>query len=172
MNKEAIIILRDIVKNQLSLTNDQIWLFNQDYKIPQTSGIFITLESVSKTPFSNNNRFVLNDTEDGIDENQYTNIIEEIAIDLFSKNRDAQIRQHEVIMAFDSYYGREQQEIYQFKIAKINQPFLNISEVEGTGMLNRFRLTVIVHSWQSRKAAVPFYDNNFTPTTFIDPETV
>ncbi len=161
MNKEPIIILRDIIKTQLSLTDQDIWLFNQDFKIPQTSGLFIILESLNKITFANNNRFVENETEDGINEVQTINITEEISIDLFSKNRDAQTRQNEVMMAFNSYYGREQQELYHFKIAKINQPFLNISQVEGAGMLNRFRLSVSVLSWEERIAATPFYNNNF-----------
>lgn len=168
MNEEAIVIIRDIIKTELNLTNQQIWLFNQDFKIPDTSGLFITLESTSKIPFANNSRFVENDTQTGIDQRQYTNVTEQIDIDLFSKNRDAQTRQFEVFMAFDSYYSREQQEKYQFKIAKINQPFINISEVEGTGMLNRFKLSITALTWQRKISAVPFYDNNFTPDIETD----
>lgn len=169
MDKEPIIILRDIIKNQLNLTDNEIWLFNQDFQIPKTEGLFIVLESVNSTNFVNNNRFVENDTEDGINEVQTINNSDEIAIELFSKNRDAQIRQNEVRMALNSLFAREQEEIFQFKIAKINNPFINISTAEGTGMLNRFRLTVTVLSWEERIAAVVFYDNNFDADVKTDP---
>ncbi len=170
MNEEPIIIIRDIIKTQLALTDQEIWLFNQDFKIPQTSGLFITLESVNSTNFANNNKFVENDAKNGIDEVQTINKQEEIAIELFSKNREAQTRQDEVRMALNSFYAREQQEIFQFKVAKINNPFQNISAAEGTGILTRFRLIVLVQSWEERIAAVPFYDNNFEAKIETDPE--
>lgn len=169
MNEEAIIIIRDILKTELNLTDQDIWIFNQDFKIPDTKGLFITLSTINKIPFANNNRFVENDTQTGIDQNQYILTTEEINIDLFSKNRDAQTRQFEVLMAFDSYYSRDQQEKYQFKIAKINQPFINISEVEGVGMLNRFQLSIKVLTWSKKTSPVPFYDNNFDPEIKTDP---
>lgn len=170
MNKEPIIILRDIIKTQLSLTDQDLWLYNQDFKIPQTSGLFVVLEKVNSTTFANNNRFVENDTEDGINEVQTINNQDKIAIELFSKDRTAQTRQDEVKMALNSYFARQQYEIYQFRVAKINNPFINISAAEGTGMLSRFRLTVTVLSWTERIAAVPFYDSNFTATVKTDPE--
>lgn len=169
MNQEPIIILRDIIKNQLSLTDQQIWLFNQDFQIPKTEGLFITLESVNSKNFANNNRFVENDTEDGINEVQTTNNQDEIAIELFSKNREAQTKQNAVRMALNSFYAKGQQEKYQFKVANINNPFINISAAEGTGMLNRFRLTVTVLSWEERIAAVDFYDSNFDADVKTDP---
>lgn len=169
MNEEAIVVIRDIIKTQLGLDNSNIWIFNQDIKIPDTSGLFVVLETVNRIATAVNTKFVENDTQDGIDEMQYLNFQEEIAIDLISKDRAAQTRQGEVVLSFDSLYGREQQELYQFKIAKINQPFINISEVEGTGMLNRFRLTVTALTWQERKASTVFYDNNFDPEITTDP---
>lgn len=171
MNQEPIIILRDIIKTQLSLTNDKIWLYNQDFKIPQTEGLFITLENVNSNNFSNNNRFVENDTQDGIDEQQTVNNSDEIAIELFSKNREAITKQNEVRMALNSYYAKEQQEKFQFKVAKINNPFQDVSLAEGTGMLTRFRLMVTVLSWDERTAAVAFYDSNFDAEINTDPLT-
>jgi len=170
MNQEPIIILRDIIKTQLSLTDQDVWLYNQDFKIPQTSGLFVVLEKVNSTTFANNNRFVENKTEDGINEVQTINNQDEIAIELFSKDRTAQTRQDEVRMALNSFFARQQYEIFQFRVAKINNPFINISAAEGTGMLNRFRLTVTVLSWTERIAAVVFYDSNFDAAVITDPE--
>lgn len=163
MNEEAIVIIRDIIKTELSLTDQNIWLFNQDYKIPVSEGLSVVLSSINKIPYANNNRFIENQTQTGINQLQYILVSEQIDIDLFSKNREAQTRQFEVIMAFNSYYSREQQEKYQFKIAQINQPFINISEVEGSGMLNRYKLSLTANTWQQKETAVDFYDNNFTP---------
>jgi hypothetical protein len=170
MNEEPIVIVRDIIKTQLGLSDEDIWLENQGLRIPETSGLFIVLSQVNSTSFSNNTKYIENETQDGIVETQSMNTQEEIAIDVFSKNREANIRKEEIRLALNSYYSDQQQEIFQFKIANINNPFLNISAVEGEGMLNRFRLTVTVLSWYSRSAPVDFYDKNFEPETIFEPE--
>ena len=39
--RPTVSIVREIIKDQLSLSDEQIWIYNQRIKIPDTKGLFI-----------------------------------------------------------------------------------------------------------------------------------
>lgn len=157
MNREPIKIIADVISDYMSLDAGRVYLFNQDYKIPKDDGIFIVLQHINSRPYSSTNTTKSIDGG-GVEETSTILMREEYTINVMSKNRDAYTRKEEVILALRSYNSRELQETYQFKISPITGPFLNISGVEGSGMLNRFAANVVVLSWYSNTLEIPYYD--------------
>lgn len=162
MNREPILILADIIKNQLTLDNSQVFIYNQDYKLPETSGLFIVLVNDSSEIYSNSSRFI----GDKTNSQEIINYLarEEYSINIMSKNSEARTRKEEVVMAFISNYAKEQQDKYQFKIAQIPNSFTNVSELEGAGMLNRFVINLSILTWKQQINSIPYY-NQFTNQT-------
>lgn len=159
MNREPILIIADIIQNEMGLTNSQVFIYNQDYKLPETSGLFIVLVNDSSEIYSNSNKYVgtANSSQEVI------NLLakEEYSINIMSKNSEARTRKEEVVMALISNYAKQQQDLYQFKIAQIPNSFTNVSELEGAGMLNRFVINLSVLTWKQKTKDIPYF-NQFT----------
>jgi hypothetical protein len=156
MNREPILIIADIIQNELGLTDSQVFIYNQDYKLPETSGLFIVLVNDSSEIFSNSSKFIA--TQNTSQEVINYLAKEEYSINIMSKNSEARTRKEEVVMALISNYAKEQQDKYQFKIAQIPNSFTNVSELEGAGMLNRFVVNLSVLTWQQKTKNIPYFD--------------
>lgn len=157
MNREPILVIADILANQMSLDPGRIFIYNQDYLMPQDKGLFIVIQFNSSTPYAVNNRFAIN--SDIPSENMYLQSKEEYTINVLSKDSSARLRKEEVIFALNSNYSQSLQEQYQFKIGNIPFSFLNISELEGAGMLNRFAINVNALTWYNKTNAVEYFEN-------------
>lgn len=162
MDKAPIIILRDILKTMMGLDSQQIYLYNQDFKIPTTSGLFVVLQYISGRPWSSNN--IQTPVMDGGMTETITSLVKEVyQVNLMSKNTDSRDRKEEAMMAFRSSYAEQQKELYQFTFSLTTEDILNISEVEGAGMLNRFVFNINVNAWYSITRSIDYYDE-FTNT--------
>lgn len=169
MEKEAIKILLQIIKEELGLNNNQLWIYNQDFQMPKTSGLFIVVNFISAKILSNNNYFEKNE-EGGITEIQTCLMKESVSINIMSKNREAITRKEEVLMALQSIYSQQMQELYEFKIAKIPSNFINISTVEGSSMYNRFQIVVALNTWHKKiKESSDEYFNKFGIEVYDEP---
>ncbi len=162
MNREPILIIADIIATELALSPDRVFIYNQDYKLPEDSGLFIVLVNDSSEVYSNSNQFIGNQNTS----QEVINYLarEEYSINIMSKNSDARTRKEEVLMALASYTSQEAQDKYQFKIAQIPSSFTNVSELEGAGMLNRFVINVSALVWKQKTKSIPYFDQ-FTNQT-------
>lgn len=159
MNREPIKIIGDIIKNYLNLNDNQILIYNQDFKIPATKGLFILLQYNTSQPYSVVNKFIPAAIEiEGAEESVSVLMKEDYTINVVSKNDEARQRKEEILMAFNSNYSQEQQGLYQFQIAKISNSFINISELEGAGMLNRFAINISLLAHYNRINDIAYYD--------------
>ena len=168
MNREPIKIIGDILKNCMSLTDDQLWIYNQDFKIPETKGLFIVLQRNTAVTYSATNNFIPADEgEVGAQEMMNVRRKEDYTVNVMSKNSDARLREHEVALSLNSNYSENEQEKYQFRIARIGTGSVNVSELEGAGMLNRFAINVSLLAWYNKTIDTPYYDT-FTNQVEID----
>lgn len=157
MNREPILILSNIIESELGLANGRVWIYNQDYKMPEDSGLFVALDYVNSEPYAVN-RSSLPIITGGEQETVKMLAREEYAINILSKDSSARMRKEEVLMALNSTYSEQQQELYEFKIAQIPSGFTNVSELEGAGMLNRFVINIAVLAWYSKTKEIPYFD--------------
>ena len=130
MNREPIKIIGDILKNCMTLTDDQIWIYNQDFKIPETSGLFVLLQYNSSQNYSSTNEFIpAAENVVGGQESMSMLTREGYTINIISKNDEARQRKEEVVLSLNSNFSQDQQGLYQFQIARISEGFTNVSEL-------------------------------------------
>lgn len=139
------------------LTDQQIWIENQDFKIPETVGLFIIIQQTNSNTYSGTNKYKENQVQDKIKENITSLTKEDYLINIMSKDDTARTRKEEVILALNSYKSQDEQGKYTFKISQIGN-MVNLSELEGSGMLTRYGLTISVLARYSLNREVPFYD--------------
>ena len=150
-------IIRDIIVKEMSLEDDRAMIFNQAWKIPTYDGLFVLVDSKgSPKVLSNRN------TQEMIGgvytEVQLINTQEIVAINIFSRNQEAELRKEEVLMAINSLYAQASQEVNGFKIARIS-PIENLSALEGAAMLTRYEISLVVFAWTRKAKTAAFYDS-------------
>tara|TARA_R110000751_G_scaffold299695_4_gene411068 strand:- start:13871 stop:14512 length:642 start_codon:yes stop_codon:yes gene_type:complete len=93
---------------------------------------------------------------------QSINALETYTINIASRNDDARKRKEEIIFSLLSNDAADAQELNHFKISSLPTSFLNISEVEGSTMLNRFAITINILAWYRLTNASPSYYDTFS----------
>lgn len=155
--RETIKIIGDILKQQMDLTDEQIMLAYSKYDIPETPGIYIALSYVSGKAIANNN-VALPNTNVGMIEYQSITVHEIIQIDALSFDSSARVRKEEILMALRSIFSEQQQEKYNFQIARLGGEFINASSLEVTKYLNRFTTNIAVTSVRNMTKVPEYFD--------------
>jgi len=157
-------ILVDIVKQEMALADTSIWIANQNKKIPNDDGLYVTVGMIDGRVLANNKTTI--PTSGGMSEIQKVVMLENIQIDILSKSNNAILRRYELLTSISSVYSQQQQEKFGFKIFKIPASFINASSAEGGSNLNRFSMVIPCHVWYNKMKAIPTingdYYNDFT----------
>lgn len=154
----------DILRNQLDLEDDQVFLWDQKFNLPQDSRLYIAVSLVSCKPFSNNNGF---DSDGNFISS--TNFYSLLSLDIFSRNTLALDRKEEVILALKSIYSEQQQNLNSFFIAPLPTSFLNLSSVEGPAIPYRFNISVAIQYFVKKTPDVPYFDTFESVEVTTDP---
>jgi hypothetical protein len=133
--------LVDIVRNQMSLANERVNVYNTKFSIPNDSHLFVAVEYKSSKTFASKSETAID--ANIFNEHQVLNVQERYAIMVFSRNLEALQRKEEVVMALYSVYARQQSDKYGLKIARI-APIQDLSALEGAAILYRFEIDVVI----------------------------
>jgi hypothetical protein len=146
--------LCDNIETDIALSTSRVVVYDENFKPPKDQDIYITVALGSSKIIGNNNRFnpVTNEEE------QYITVSETYNIEVTSINRDALTRYYEVITAIKSTYSQQKQELNQIRIFRTGQ-VLDLSFIEGTSSLHRYRIPVIINSTKVIEKVIDYYDN-------------
>lgn len=159
-----------IIATFMEIDVERVYIYNQDFKIPSIMDLFIVIEYKGSKNFSSNSRFTATEEADSGKEEISVLTSEIFTINVFSKSEEARLRKEEVPMALTSILAQQQQEIFQYQIGYVARNFLNISELEGAGMLNRFAIDIGVNIWRAKDLSVNYYDT-FSKEIVVEPTT-
>ena len=160
MNREPIKIVRDILINCMGLANDQIFIYDQNFKLPKTSGLFIVLKFNSSNSYSSTNRFIpAIEGVEGAQEDISNLRKEEYSVNIMSRDSSARTRKEEVTLSLNSNYSKNQQALYQFQIPPIDGDILDVSELEGAAVINRFAINISLLAHYNKVIDTTFYDD-------------
>jgi hypothetical protein len=160
MNELPEQIIVDILSNQMNLEPETAWVFNQNRKIPDGKGLYITVGMVDSPSTVSVSKYELPTTipqpAPSPDIETLTEIItvqgrQNFQIDIMSRNNEALIRRSEVLAVLASTYSVQKQEENAFRIFRIPTSFVNTSSAEGGSMLNRFSLIIAAHVWYRKE---------------------
>ena len=154
---KAFDVLQELFVGYLNLSPNQIWAYNNDFKIPNKQGIFIVLELVNVRPFANNLRYKTDENNNFVSE-QYVLVESEIIVHFFSKNTEARENHLKFLLAFNSDLCQQIQENNQCHIARTSDLF-DASSVEGASNLTRYDIRVKVITGETATISPNYYDN-------------
>lgn len=159
-------VIKQILDKEMQMPKGRVFAYNSNVDLPQDRDLFIVLHYTSKTPYSNNIRYV--STENGLEEHQTSNFVEDILISLMSVNNDARDRGHEVLMALKSTYAQTLQENKGLHITTQGD-IVDKSFLEATSRYNRFDVRAKVYISYDKVVNVDYYDK-FPNTSTFEPE--
>lgn len=145
----------DIIRKEMNLNQQNIWIHSQNRKIPpQSQELYVTVGCVDFLPISSKSRF---DAENN-SEIQTVYGRASVQIDILSRSREARIRRAELLMALNSYYSKEVQDKHQFRIFELPARFINTSSLEGGSEINRFSLIIRAMISEDKVKETDYYD--------------
>lgn len=157
------IILADIIAIDMDLDASRVVVYDQNFISPKDQNIYITIALQSTRIIGSVNKF----DPDTDKEIKSISLAENYNIEITSKNRDAQTRYHEVIMALTSDYSEQKQELNQIKIFRTGQ-VLDLSFIEASSSLHRYRIPVIIHSVKIKENEIIPFEYFQTPQEVIE----
>ena len=168
MNIGTIIeLFADVIQTSMGLAYDQIYLMNQKYTIPTDSRLYIAIGFLRFKPFGRSNVFDGSGT--GLSTIQSTNIMATFNVDMFSKSTAEMDQIGQLVIALESPYSLQQQELNSFRIFPISLSIANLSGIEGIAIPYRFNLSVNVQYLVSNVVSTEYYDTFELPTVTTSP---
>lgn len=145
----------DIIRTEMGLNQQNIWIHSQNRKIPpQSMELYVTVGCVDFLPISSKSQY--NPDDDTEVQTVYGRA--SVQIDILSRSLEARQRRAELLMAINSFYSKEIQDKYQFRIFELPSRFINTSSLEGGSEINRFSLIIRAMISQDKVKSSTYYD--------------
>ena len=172
MIKEIESIIQDILLAELNLPTSygtvnskvvpSVYIVAPNISLGTTDKLQIGIQSIGSRIVSNHVRsaYVPSSTGGADEMTQYNEatIDDNIQIDISSRDNSARIRRHEVFMALNSYYSKQMQEKYGFRIFGLPSGFMNTSAAEGGTVVYRYSITFQCQYMRVYSRTVTGYD--------------
>ena len=166
MDKNIEQIFVDIIQRYMNLPNDYgytasgnlipcVTIANQNIKLFNTDKLQITVKTLTTNVYASRSEF--KEVLDGYIETIYLNEQKQMQIDIYSKNNDARERYFEVTASLKSTIAQEQEDLYNFKIAKISKT-VNLSGLDGSADISRYTVTFNVLTHDKKETYINYYD--------------
>jgi len=146
-------LIAHILKYEMGLSSDQVYIYNQKLFIPKDERIYISIGLESSKIIGAKSKF-----DNGVESRAVSNF-NTIKIDLFSKSIDALIRKDEVIASLGGIFSQNVQTANSFRISTVPQSVTNLSQVDGTAIPFRFNLTFGVYNLSLSYKDVEYFDS-------------
>lgn len=134
-------ILVDIIKSEMSLANNNVFVATQNKQISNDTSLYVTVRLVDAPIYANNRKTVKNG-DINADVEQAVYVKENMQIDVFSASNLAITRRYEILLALNSVYSIQKQEEEEFKIFQVPVNFVNSSGAEGGSEIYRYTATI------------------------------
>lgn len=172
MDKEIESIIQDILLNELQLPTSygtvngkvvpSVYIVAPNISLGTTDKLQIGIQSIGSKIISNHVRsaYVASSTGGADEMTQYNEatIDDNIQIDISSRDSSARLRRHEVFMALNSYYSKQLQEKYGFRIFGLPSGFMNTSAAEGGSTIYRYSITFQCQYMRVYTKSIDYYD--------------
>lgn len=151
----------EVLQREMGLANGRVYLWDQKIFQPSDNDLYIAVSNPMSKPFANTTKMESDGTA-----TQSVNMMATLDIDAISRGPSARDRKEEIILAMNSIYAQQQQEINSFYIGKLppGTRFLNLSEIDGAAIPYRFRISINIQYMVVKTKAVPYFDTFEEPT--------
>jgi hypothetical protein len=158
MNTDPDLILADIVQHEMNVPADHFWVYGENVEAPKDKGLYIMVITGTAKRIGTSNVFdpATNEEVKGV------SIMQEYFIEVTSKDRSALERKEEIDLALISDYGVSQMELQGVQILRTGD-VLDLSFVEASKALKRYRIPCVMFYVKTKRTTVPYF-NQFPPT--------
>lgn len=150
----------DVIQAGMNLSEGRVFLWDQKLMLPSDAGLFVAVSVLNCKAFGNTRKY---DATSGFNQVQSVNMLALLSLDIISGGPEARDRKEEVIMAFNSTYSQQQQELNSFHIGQLSTNFINLSQLDGSRIPYRFQINLNLQYLVTKTSSVPYFD------TFSDP---
>ena len=152
---ENIKIIRNLINDYLELDAHHCYIYNNKILIPEDKKLFVVLGILNSEVIGNNLSY--RTTEDKLIAITSTSFCTTYTIDIFSYDLSARQKQFEVINCLGSFQALQSQERNGYSIARIPNRFYDLSSLEASKMLNRYKADFkVIHKVEIEKEASYF----------------
>lgn len=144
-----------IFKTDLGLDDEQVFIYNQELRVPKKKKMFISVGVQSSKVFANTAKPINDQTE----LYQSISVQDVIEVNIYSENFEALENKEDVPFALSSNYSLMLQEAFGFRVAKIPTQINNISGIDGPSIPYRFNFTFNLLYSKNRIKSVEHYDS-------------
>lgn len=150
-----LILFCDILQNQLGLSNDRVYIFDQKIAQPSDAGLYIAVSVPSCRAFASNVDF-----DSAGNQVASINMGATLSIDAISRDTSALNRKEEILIALNSTYARQQQDANSFYVAPLPSPtsFTNLSGIDGAAIPYRYTISVRIMYTVVKTTASPYFE--------------
>ena len=153
---ENIKIVRNLIKDYMALDDNHCYIYNNKILMPEDKGLFVVLGIVSNEIIGNNLKY--RRTDEALYAITSTSFATTYSVDIFSYDTSARERQYEVINCLGSFESLQSQEQNGYSIARIPTSFTDLSNLEASKILNRYRATFKVFHKKEIEKVAKYYD--------------
>lgn len=156
MTISTLTLMCDVIKNQLALGNDQIWIYNQKINIPTDGRLYVIVSQVSAQQYAAGKKHTFSVT---MTSTTHQHAQETIRIDLLSAGSSAIDRAQEVIGALSSDYAEELANANGLRFPRLPSSFVDTSATEVTQQLYRTTIELKVLRAYTQSKTATHYDS-------------
>lgn len=163
---DYVTIFCDVIAHELNLSG-RVFIANQKFEWPKDDGLFVVVEVGDPKLIGNNvEYYTINNVYSEV---ATVNSCATISVNAYSRGLAAMQRFPEILMAFASTYGQQQQSRNGIRIATSpSGPRVhNLSELDGNAMLYRYQMDVSVFHNDIKIKEVDYF-NSFQLATKVD----
>lgn len=153
----ALELFCDVIQTSMGLANGRVYLWDQKINAPTDNDVFVVVGVVSAKPFGNTNSF-----DPVLGSIQSVNMQAMLSVDIISRGPAARDRKEEIILALNSTYSEQQQELNSFRIFPISSGFVNLSQEDGAAIPYRFNISCHVQYYVTKTTTIAYFDD-FSP---------
>lgn len=153
---EIIDVICDLVRGDMDLDEQRVWIYNQKMNIPDSPGLFVDVAFTGARPYGANSLPV--ETDSGLSETQSVNVQETYSINLYSRDESAFSRAWEVTAALTGNSAEQAMELHNFQFGQIPTSFVDTSFLEASARLFRQTISFNALRVRSKTRAISYYD--------------
>lgn len=161
-----LLLVCDIIQNQMGLAPGRTYLWDQKIFEPIDSDLYVAVSMPICKPFGSIISY--DGSGSGLNSNQSVNMLSTVDLDIISRGPAARDQKELVLMTLNSVYSEQQQEINSFQISRLTTNFINLSDVDGSAIPYRYRLSFqMTYAVQTTKP-VSYFNVFQTPTEVVN----
>jgi hypothetical protein len=157
------------LRSFMDLRPEQVVLYNQKWRNPNDDRIYVVFALLATKPYGNSREYQNNDEDTALIEVVSANIQETYSIHIFSRSQDAMNRKEEILFFLNSTEAEQMQEASSFKLATLPVSFVDSSETEGAGRINKYTITVNALRIVTSSRIVQYFEKFQDPKLLINP---